>query len=147
MADDGSLAKTLFYDIVRQLRVPAAIASVDSSNCYDHITLAIASLVFQPIGVDKMAVKAMMETIQNVKFFLRTAFGDSKDCVGLTIELKIQRLIQGNTAAPGGCIVIAIIVIRAYKRRGHGANLLHQSAPFDNTWPQFCSLMIRTYYI
>ena len=33
MADDGTLAKVLFYDIVRQLRVSAGISSVDSANC------------------------------------------------------------------------------------------------------------------
>src|SRR5210317_546410 len=47
MADDGSLGKTLFYDIVRQLRVPAAISSVDAANCYDRVAHAIASMVFQ----------------------------------------------------------------------------------------------------
>jgi hypothetical protein len=35
MADDGGLAKTLFYDIVWQTQLPAAIASVDASDCYD----------------------------------------------------------------------------------------------------------------
>jgi len=35
-ADDGGLAKTLFYDIACQTRTPAAIASVDASNCYDR---------------------------------------------------------------------------------------------------------------
>jgi hypothetical protein len=34
MADDGGLAKTLFYGIVWQTQLPAAIASVDASNCY-----------------------------------------------------------------------------------------------------------------
>jgi hypothetical protein len=46
MADDGTLCKTLFYDITRQARVPAAIASVDASNCYNRIAHAIVSLVF-----------------------------------------------------------------------------------------------------
>jgi hypothetical protein len=31
---------------------------------------------------------AMLETIQEMKFFLRTAFGDSRDFAGLTIEVK-----------------------------------------------------------
>ena len=44
MADDGTLCKILFYDITRQVRVPAAVASVDASNCYDRIAHAIASL-------------------------------------------------------------------------------------------------------
>jgi hypothetical protein len=45
-ADDGGLAKTLFYDIARQTRTPAAIASVDASSCYDPIAHAMASLIF-----------------------------------------------------------------------------------------------------
>ena len=36
---DGTLAKTLFYDVTRQSRVPAALASVDASNCYERIEL------------------------------------------------------------------------------------------------------------
>jgi hypothetical protein len=35
MADDGTLTKVLAYDIIRQTRCPAGIASVDADNCYD----------------------------------------------------------------------------------------------------------------
>ncbi len=45
MADNGTLC-TLFYNITWQAGVPAAIASVDASNCYNRIAHAIASLVF-----------------------------------------------------------------------------------------------------
>jgi hypothetical protein len=50
-AEDGSLAKVLFYDIVRQFRLNAAIASMDAANCYDSIAQAIASLIFQSCEV------------------------------------------------------------------------------------------------
>eukprot|EP00804_Cyclotella_cryptica_P016228 CCRYP_005722-RA/>CCRYP_005722-RA protein AED:0.48 eAED:-0.79 QI:0/-1/0/1/-1/1/1/0/198 len=43
MAEDGILAKVLFYDISRQLRAPAALASVDAANCYDRVAHAVAS--------------------------------------------------------------------------------------------------------
>jgi hypothetical protein len=33
---------------------------------------------------------AMLETIQEMKFFLRTAFNDSKEFAGSTIEVKTQ---------------------------------------------------------
>ena len=33
LAEDGTLPKVLFYDIVRQLRRPAGLASVDADNC------------------------------------------------------------------------------------------------------------------
>ena len=72
-ADDGGLAKTLFYDIARQTCSPAAIASMDASNCYDWIAHAMASLIFQSFGVECAAVSAMLEMIQEMKFFLRTA--------------------------------------------------------------------------
>ena len=51
MADNGTLAKVLFYDIVRQLRVSAGISSVDAANFHDSIAHAISSLVFQAFGV------------------------------------------------------------------------------------------------
>jgi hypothetical protein len=72
-ADDGGLAKTLFYDIARQTCSPAAIASMDASNCYDWIAHAMASLIFQSFGVECTAVSAMLEMIQEMKFFLQTA--------------------------------------------------------------------------
>ncbi len=88
MADNGGLAKTLFYDIDCQLRVPAAVASVDASNCYDHIAHAMALLIFQSFGGAETAVMTMLEKIQEMKFFLRMAFGDSREFNGLTIKVK-----------------------------------------------------------
>jgi hypothetical protein len=92
MADDGTLCKTLFYNITQQARVPAAIASVDASNCYDRIAHAMALLVFQAFGVPISAIKTMLEAIENMKFFLRTGFGDSMSFAGGNISIKTQGL-------------------------------------------------------
>jgi len=62
MADDGSLAKVLFYDIIRQKRIPAGLSSVDAAQCYDRIAHAIASLVFQAFGVPEEAVYVGIDT-------------------------------------------------------------------------------------
>ena len=51
LADDGTLTKVLFYNIVRQTRCPAGIGAVDVDNCYDRIAHPIASMVFQSLGV------------------------------------------------------------------------------------------------
>lgn len=120
MADDGGLAKVLFNDILRQSRLPACIASVDAAQCYDSIAHAIASLVFQAFGVPDGAIKAMLTAIQEMKYFLRTAFGDSKDFAGSSLEVKFQGLCQGNGAAPAGFAVISITILHAHKRKGHG---------------------------
>ncbi len=60
MADGGTLSKTLFCDLARQARAPAAIGSIDASNCYDRIAHAMASLVFQAFGVPITAVESML---------------------------------------------------------------------------------------
>jgi len=88
MAEDGSLAKVLFYDLVRQLRIAAGLGSVDAGNCYDSIAHAIASMMFQAFGVNKDSVQAILVAIEEMLFFLRTAFGDSKQSAGTRIRIK-----------------------------------------------------------
>ena len=95
-AGDGGLAKTLFYDIACQMRTLAAIASVDASNCYDQIAHAMASLIFQSFGVESTAVSSMLETIQEMKFFLRTAYGDSKSLPAPPSKLRRRDLVKAT---------------------------------------------------
>ena len=68
LANDGTLSKVLFYDIVRQLRRPAGLAAVDADNCYDRIAHLIASMAFQAFGVPTLAIESMLSTIQDMKF-------------------------------------------------------------------------------
>ena len=89
-ADDGTLAKVLFYDIVRQSRVSAGLSSIDAANCYDSIAHAIASLVFQAFGVPEEAIESMLTAIQDMKYFLRTAYGDSTHCAGSTVNSSFK---------------------------------------------------------
>jgi hypothetical protein len=121
MADDGTLCKTLFYNISRQVWVPAAIALVDASNCYNRIAHAMASLIFQAFRVPLTAVKTMLGAIENMKIFLRTGFGNSKTFAGGGIGIKTQGLTQGNGASPAGWVVISICILGAHGEKGYGA--------------------------
>jgi hypothetical protein len=76
MAEDRTLVKVLFYNIVRRTRIPAGISAVDANNCYDQIAHPIASLLFQYLGVPKEACVSFFRTIQDMIFFLCTGFGD-----------------------------------------------------------------------
>ncbi len=124
MADDGTLSKTLFCNLARQARAPTAIASVDALNCYDRIAHAMASLVFQAFGVPITAAESMLGTIENMKLFLRTRFGDSTSFTGGGISIKTQGMCQGNGALPVGWAVISICILGAHGRKGHGANFI-----------------------
>ncbi len=121
MANDGTLCKTLFYDISRQARVPAAIVLVDASNCYDRIAHAMALLIFQAFGVPLTAVETMLGAIKNMKFFPREGLGNSTSFGGGRISIKTQWLMQGNGASPAGWAVISVCILGAHRKKGRGA--------------------------
>jgi hypothetical protein len=66
----------------------------------------------------------MLTTIQEMKFFLRTRFGDSTNFATSSLEIKTQDLCQGNGATPAGWAVVSICIITAHKKKGHGAHFL-----------------------
>jgi hypothetical protein len=106
------------------MRSLPAIASVDTSNCYDQIAHAMASLIFQSFGVKSAAVSSMLETIQEMKFFLRMAYGDSKTFAGSFTKIKMQGLGQGNGDSPAGWCVISIVILWGHGAKGHGAQFI-----------------------
>ena len=119
-AEDGTLAKIIAYDIARQFRIPLGISSVDADNCFDRVAHPIASMMFQALGVPSSAAEALLSTIQEMKFYLRTGFGDSKEYTKSENGIKTQGYMQGNGMAPAGWTVVNISIIRAHKRKGHG---------------------------
>ena len=54
----------------------------------------IASLLFQSFRVGEKSVTAMLEAIEEMKFFLQTVYGYLKDFSGSTIKVKTQGLYQ-----------------------------------------------------
>jgi hypothetical protein len=123
LAEDGTLTKVIFYDIVRQSRRPVGIAAVNADNCYNRIAHPIVLMVFQAIGVPVNATVLMLSTIQDMKFFLRMGYGDSTVFAGATGDIKMQGLCQGNSAALAGWLTTNITMIRAHKRNDHGVHL------------------------
>jgi hypothetical protein len=120
---------------------------VDSFNCYYQIAYAMSSLIFQSFGVESTAVLAMLETIQEMKFFPRIAYRDSKTFAGLTNKIKTQGLRQGNGASSVGWCIVSITILRAHGARGHGA---HSLAPLSQIWQSllaFFMLMIPIFFI
>ena len=100
------------------------LACIDAANCYGSVTHATASLIFQAFGVPEEAMHLMLTTIEEVKYFFRTAYGDSKHFRGSKIKVKFQVLCQGNGAAPADWAVISITILQAHKEKGHGAHFV-----------------------
>ncbi len=69
-------------------------------------------------------MKGMLKTIQEMIFFLRTAFREPKEFAGLTIKVKAQGLGQGNGTSPTGWCVISIMILWMYRAKGHGSHFI-----------------------
>jgi hypothetical protein len=78
LANNGTLSKVLFYDIVRQLCWPTGLASVNADNCYNRIAHPMALMIFQAFGIPTKAIASMLLTIQRMRFFLCIGYGDPR---------------------------------------------------------------------
>jgi hypothetical protein len=68
----------------------------------------------------------MLTTIQDMQFYLQTGYGDSEDyakgmITGEDDPIKPQDMCQGNDASPVAWAVTTIPMIRAHRKKGHGA--------------------------
>ncbi len=89
----------------------------------------MASMVFQAFGVPTPAIESMLTTIQTMKFFLRTGYGDSEGYAGGNPDgsvdpIRTQGMCQGNGASPVAWTVTSIPMIAVHKRKDHGAHFI-----------------------
>ena len=123
-ADDGSFDKTLQSDISRQQRKPFSILSADAANCYNRIHHTIMALVFLSLGTGHGSIKAMLLSIQMMKFFLRTGWGESGSWIGGNPLKILHGMCQGNVAAPAAWIMLSSVLVNVYKSLGFGARMV-----------------------
>jgi hypothetical protein len=65
----------------------------------------------------------IFSTIQDMKFFLRTGFGDSKEFTSATGSMKTQGMCQGNGMVLVGWKGDSIAMLNAHIRKSHGIHL------------------------
>ena len=124
-AEDGRMDSRLTTDISRQLRHPMAIAAVDADQCYDRINHIIMSLVLLAVMGSVGLVVALLRPIQTMKFFQRTAWGDSSTFMGgRSTSRPLHGLCQGNGAAPACWLMLSSLLMHCYKRQGFGSSIL-----------------------
>jgi hypothetical protein len=112
-------------DLSCQLWHPLATMSADANKCYDCINHIIMSLLLLAIVGTIGPVVAMLHPIQSMKFYQRTALGDSKTFLGGRCrENPLQSLCQENGAAPACWLIICSILMHCYKSRGYGSCII-----------------------
>lgn len=98
---------------------------MDAESCYDRITHAAGSLCAQTWDVDPNAIFAMLRPIQRMKYFLRTAFGDSETFFSsLDSVLSFQGSCQGNKGSPAFWLAVSAFLVAMLHRLGHVAQIV-----------------------
>jgi len=124
-AEDARLDNRLTMDLSRQLRHPLATMSADADKCYDRINHIIMSLLLLAIIGTIGPVVAMLHPIQSMKFYQRTARGDSRSFMGgRDRDNPLQGLCQGNGAAPACWLIVCSVLMHCYKSRGFGSRII-----------------------
>lgn len=117
-AVDVAINRCLVMDTVRQKRIPASISAVDAQTCYDRIAHSIASICAQRMALAIETVTALLLTIQMMRFFLRTAYGDSDRYYGGYVSANdarrspLQGACQGNGGAPGLWLIVSSVLVK-----------------------------------
>ena len=121
-SEDAILHQILIYELARQLRRPLLVASVDASQCYNRITHAMASLTLRAYKVRQSSVLAMLHPIQNMEYYMRTGFGESKTFFGGK-GANVQGSCQGNGGAPPTWQQISSLLINTHRQCSHAITI------------------------
>jgi hypothetical protein len=109
-AKDAWMDNRLTMDISRQLRHPLATMSADADKCYDRINHIIMSILLLAIVGCIGNIVTMLHPIQTMKFFQRTAWGDSVMLIGgRGKDNPLQGLSQGNGTTPACWLMLSSV--------------------------------------
>jgi hypothetical protein len=80
----------------------------------------MASMIFQAFGVPTPAIVSKLLTIQRMKLFLHTDFGDLEGYAGgnqdkVEDPIRTQGMCKGNGALPADWLVTSIPMIKAHR--------------------------------
>jgi len=116
-----SMNQRLLYDLIRAKRGRAVIMSNDAWGCYNRIAHIAILLALRRLGIPRPPILAMLETIQKMQHYIRTAFGESTQSYGGDpSKPATQGILQGNGAGPAGWFAICSIMIDCMKAEGYG---------------------------
>jgi hypothetical protein len=95
----------------------------DAKACYDRIICNLAMLISQYYGMPQHACKTQAKTIEQMKFYIRTAIGISDESYQHTTETPIHGSGQGSCASPTLWLLISSLLMRILESRAKGMTM------------------------
>jgi hypothetical protein len=116
------LNKHLTLDLLRQQRQAGILLSNDAKACYDRIVHSFASLAMQRVGVPVQMIECSFRTIQDLRHYIRTIYGESTTFFGGDEwTIPVNSIGQGNGAGPAIWAVVSTPIFEMMRAAGHGA--------------------------
>ena len=114
-----SFSHCLLADLLHQCHHPLVIACKDFAWCYDQRAHCLASLACQHLGVSPEVISTIFFTIQFMKFYLWTAYGDLAMFYGGGLsQHPFQGICQGNGAGPAIWLALSLFLIHMLHQMG-----------------------------
>jgi len=110
-AVDVALNRCLIWDALRLKRISGILTSVDAATCYNWMAHSIISLCTRRLEMPQVVINSLLSMIQQMRFYLRTAFGDSDTFYGGSLDDPLQGCCQGNGGGPAMWLSITIPLV------------------------------------
>ena len=123
-AIDAVLQKVLTLDHFRLTRIPGIGFANDLMNCYDRVAHSAAGMAMRRLGAPTSAVNCLLNTLQNMKHYIRTAYGDSDTFYQGDEGAPLQGGGQGNPAAAPMWTAVSIVILGVLNQLGFGVNII-----------------------
>jgi hypothetical protein len=122
-AIDVVLLKEFTLGIFHLSRCNAAIIDCDAQACYDRILPVLVTLAYFKAGLALSICTLFARTLQQMEYFMVTAFGISTECNKYSEDTPSYGLGQGATDGGAGWTSVSNIVIKSHNKKAHGSTI------------------------
>ena len=109
---DAAVQNVLIFDVLRLHRQSGAEFASDLMSNYDRMVHGASGLALRHLGAPPTAVQCMSNTVQNMRHFIRTAYGDSDCHYGGDPSSPLQGGGQGSPAAPPMWVAMKVLLVK-----------------------------------
>lgn len=105
--------KTLTYDLSRILHTSLGMFDNDASGCYDHIVIALLTLMALHLGMPRAACCMQVMALTLMKYFVKTIHGISEASYQSTQSYHLFGTRQGSGSSPSIWLSIVVVLFSA----------------------------------
>ena len=98
------------------------MCSNNAKSCFDRVVHTIASLAYQQLGIPLPLVKTMLLTIQKMKHYIRTGYGNSIFYLNNDNSLTpFQGVLQGCGSSPTTWVIVSTPLLNMLRTANNGS--------------------------